>query len=66
MSRFPRRDALNRASPTQGKSRAFESLYVVGSGPAGLSSARALLASGHEVTMLDAAEELEPDTGEIV
>ncbi|MXY23758.1 MAG: GMC family oxidoreductase [Acidobacteria bacterium] len=66
MSRFPRRDALNRASPTQGESRAFELLYVVGSGPAGLSSARALLASGHEVTMLDAGKELEPGAGEIV
>ena len=41
-------------------------LYVVGSGPAGLSSARALLASGFEVTMLDAGMELEPGTGEIV
>ena len=35
-------------------------LYVVGSGPAGLSSARALLASGFKVTMLDAGMELEP------
>ncbi len=41
-------------------------LYVVGSGPAGLSSARALLASGYEVTMLDAGKELEPGPREIV
>ena len=41
-------------------------LYLVGSGPAGLSSVRALLASGFEVTMLDGGMELEPCTGEIV
>lgn len=41
-------------------------LYVVGSGPAGLSSARALLASGCEVTMLDAGRELEPGPRQVV
>ena len=41
-------------------------LYVVGSGPAGLSAARALLARGYEVTMLDAGMELEAGTGDIV
>ena len=41
-------------------------LYVVGSGPAGLSSTRALLANGYQVTMLDAGMELEPDNQGVV
>ena len=36
-------------------------LYVVGSGPAGVSCAKALLNRGFEVTMLDAGIELESE-----
>ena len=38
-----------------------DSVLVVGSGPAGTSAALALLADGHEVTMLDAGLTLEPE-----
>ena len=40
--------------------------YVVGSGPAGISAAMALLARGLEVTMLDAGYELEPERTAVV
>lgn len=36
-------------------------IYVIGSGPSGVSAAAALLRKGREVTMLDAGLELEPD-----
>jgi choline dehydrogenase-like flavoprotein len=36
-------------------------IYVIGSGPSGVSAAAALLRKGCEVTMLDAGLELEPD-----
>jgi choline dehydrogenase-like flavoprotein len=36
-------------------------IYVIGSGPAGVACASALLESGAQVTMLDAGLELEPD-----
>jgi choline dehydrogenase-like flavoprotein len=36
-------------------------IYVVGSGPSGVSGARALLKKGYKVTLLDAGRELEPD-----
>jgi len=36
-------------------------MYVIGSGPAGIACASALLEKGREVTMLDAGVELEPD-----
>ncbi|HXF09964.1 MAG TPA: hypothetical protein VN625_04205 [Desulfuromonadaceae bacterium] len=39
---------------------------VIGSGPAGVACAKALLAQGAEVLMLDAGVELEPDRAEIV
>ncbi len=35
-------------------------IYIVGSGPSGISCAFGLIAKGHEVTMLDAGVELEP------
>jgi choline dehydrogenase-like flavoprotein len=41
-------------------------IYVVGSGPAGVSAAVALLRKGHEVTMLDAGLELESDRSRTV
>jgi choline dehydrogenase-like flavoprotein len=41
-------------------------IYVVGSGPAGVSCAQALLKRGLSVTMLDAGVELEPDRKAIV
>jgi choline dehydrogenase-like flavoprotein len=41
-------------------------IYVVGSGPAGVSSAVALVEQGHRVVMLDAGLELESDRAEIV
>lgn len=40
--------------------------YVIGSGPAGVSCAMALVARGEEVTMLDAGFALEPDVGSLV
>jgi choline dehydrogenase-like flavoprotein len=36
-------------------------IYVIGSGPAGVTAARALLEAGREVTMLDAGNELETE-----
>ena len=41
-------------------------IYIVGSGPAGIASARALLTRGLEVTMLDAGLDLEPERAEVV
>jgi choline dehydrogenase-like flavoprotein len=41
-------------------------IYVIGSGPAGISAAIALLEKGREVTMLDAGIELEPERQSIV
>ena len=40
--------------------------YVIGSGPAGVACAKALLARGAQVVMLDAGLELEPERAEIV
>ena len=40
--------------------------YVIGSGPAGISCAMALIARGEEVTMLDAGFALEPDVETVV
>jgi choline dehydrogenase-like flavoprotein len=40
--------------------------YVIGSGPAGVSCAMALVARGEEVTMLDAGFALEPDAEAVV
>ncbi len=40
--------------------------YVIGSGAAGVSAAVALLAQGHEVTMLDAGNSLERERAELV
>ena len=41
-------------------------IYVIGSGPAGVSSAMALVRQGHSVTMLDAGVELERDREQMV
>lgn len=41
-------------------------IYVVGSGPAGVSAAKALIRGGHRVTMLDAGLELEPERQAVV
>lgn len=41
-------------------------IYVVGSGPAGVSAAFALVKKGVEVTMLDVGIELEPDINKVV
>jgi choline dehydrogenase-like flavoprotein len=41
-------------------------IYVVGSGPSGISAAMALLARGERVTMLDAGIELEPERRQLV
>ena len=41
-------------------------IYVIGSGPSGVSAAVALLGRGSEVTMLDAGLELEPDRESLV
>lgn len=41
-------------------------IYVIGSGPAGVTAARALLEAGREVTMLDAGNELEADRKQAV
>ena len=41
-------------------------IYVVGSGPAGVSCASALLQQGLEVTMLDAGVDLEPERRQVV
>jgi len=41
-------------------------IYVVGSGPSGISAAVALLARGERVTMLDAGIELEPERRQLV
>jgi choline dehydrogenase-like flavoprotein len=41
-------------------------IFVVGSGPAGVSAAMALLRGGHQVTMLDAGLELERERQQIV
>jgi choline dehydrogenase-like flavoprotein len=41
-------------------------VYVIGSGPAGVSVAYALLKQGAEVTMLDAGLELEPERSRVV
>lgn len=41
-------------------------IYVIGSGPSGVSAAAALLSHGREVTMLDAGLELEPDREALV
>jgi choline dehydrogenase-like flavoprotein len=40
--------------------------YVIGSGPAGTACAKALLAQGRDVTMLDAGLELEPEKTRII
>src|SRR3989338_5751312 len=44
----------------------FFMIYVVGSGPSGVSCSHALLAKGLQVTMLDAGIELEPDKQEAI
>jgi choline dehydrogenase-like flavoprotein len=41
-------------------------IYVIGSGPAGVSCAAALLGKGHKVTMLDAGIELEPERQKLI
>jgi choline dehydrogenase-like flavoprotein len=41
-------------------------IYVIGSGPAGISAAMALVKKGHEITMLDVGFDLEPERKEIV
>jgi choline dehydrogenase-like flavoprotein len=41
-------------------------ILVIGSGPAGVSAAAALLASGHRVTMIDAGLQLEPERRDVV
>jgi len=41
-------------------------IYIIGSGPSGVSSAVALVRMGYKVTMLDAGLELEPDRKEMV
>jgi choline dehydrogenase-like flavoprotein len=41
-------------------------IYVIGSGPAGVSAAVALVNKGIDVTMLDAGFELEPERAEVV
>ncbi len=41
-------------------------IYVIGSGPAGVSAAVALVNKGHEVTMLDAGFDLEPEQARLV
>ncbi len=41
-------------------------IYVVGSGPSGVSCALALVQKGHDVTMLDAGIELEPERQRVV
>jgi len=41
-------------------------IYIVGSGPAGVASAYALVKKGVEVTMLDAGIELEPELSKII
>jgi choline dehydrogenase-like flavoprotein len=41
-------------------------IFVIGSGPAGMASAVALVQKGHEVTMLDAGVELERDRARMV
>lgn len=41
-------------------------IYVIGSGPAGVSSAFALVERGHEVTMLDAGVELEDERAQLL
>jgi choline dehydrogenase-like flavoprotein len=41
-------------------------IYVIGSGPAGVSAAVALIRQGHEVTMLDAGLELEPEREQVL
>lgn len=41
-------------------------IYVVGSGPAGVSCAHALLAKGCEVTMVDAGLDIEPENATLV
>ncbi|MFC1830300.1 FAD-dependent oxidoreductase [Thermodesulfobacteriota bacterium] len=41
-------------------------IYVIGSGPAGISAATALVNNGHEVTMLDVGFDLEPEQESIV
>jgi choline dehydrogenase-like flavoprotein len=41
-------------------------IYVVGSGPAAISCAHALVSQGHPVTILDAGVELEPERQQIV
>lgn len=41
-------------------------IYVIGSGPAGVSAASALVNKGHQVTMLDAGFDLEPEQARLV
>lgn len=41
-------------------------IYIIGSGPAGVSSAAALVSKGHDVTMLDAGIELEPERQQVL
>src|SRR5262245_16705551 len=57
----------NRLAKPRGPARARESplIVVIGSGPAGISAARALLDRGLEVTLLDAGIEMEPERREI-
>lgn len=50
--------ANRRAKPTQ---RCATMIYVIGSGPAGVSAAKAITQAGREVTILDAAVTLEPE-----
>jgi choline dehydrogenase-like flavoprotein len=44
----------------------FSTHYVIGSGPAGVACAKALLAQGVRVTMLDAGLRLEPERAELI
>ena len=40
--------------------------YIIGSGPAGIASAVALIKNGYKVTMLDAGLALEPERADII